>query len=422
MQYQTGTGHMDATKTRCLLFNAPSSFRLGPTSERIHSNGSFLKFDYYYKVNGRKPLLNDINADSNQLHVTVYNKLDALETRDSNYGINIHNEKDQTSIFDWNNIAEEDEHNKYAHARDNTIRNSYHLNYGFTSTISFELIKRVTLNAGVWNYAGIASSVSTRHEIETAETPEYFSTVYDPSSGAPQPLGSLHVIPLTTQTKVLREQKAFAFINAMGIFGGLFGLLFSLQSCLFGYRPRSPWGYMHRWSFGHFRSSLLRGLQVNFFPNNSTIALGNTSPTLPFLRNQEQMHRYRMSPIDVKPNTLSSRLNPIMDANHVHPLTIHPKLTIQTKNLKNTTASYLLPTSPTLSVPVGHHEEEKEIRMALIEDRIHMLERLFQAYYIDDEIFRSLAHALQNDASSSSSSTAAASVHSSAGAVKKPKE
>lgn len=419
MQYQTGTGHMDAAKTRCLLFNAPSSFRLGPTSERIHSNGSFLKFDYYYKVNGRIPLMNDISADSNQLQVTVYNKLNTLERRDPNYDINIHTDKDEMSIFDWSNTAEEDERYKYANARDNTIRNSYHLNFGFASTINFELIKRVTLNAGVWNYAGIASSVSTRHEIETAETPEYFSTVYDPSSGAPQPLGSLHVIPLTTQTKVLREQKAFAFINAMGIFGGLFGLLFSLQSCLFGYRPRSPWGYMHRWSFGHFRSSLLRGLQVNFFPNNSPIALGSASPTLPF-RNQEQLHRYRMSPIDVKPSTLSSRMNPIMEANHVHPLTVQPKLSIQTKNLQNSTPSYLLPTSPTLSVPVGHHEEEKEIRMALIEDRIHMLERLFQAYYIDDEIFRSLAHALQNDASSSSSSTAT-SIHS-AEAIKKPKE
>lgn len=42
-------------------------------------------------------------------------------------------------------------------------------------------------------------------------------------------------------------------------------------------------------------------------------------------------------------------------------------------------------------------EERQEDRMARLEERLHVFELLFQAYYINDEVFRSLAHALQSD-------------------------
>lgn len=377
---------------QCLLFSAPLSFKLGQTSERLFNNGSFLKFEYYYKKNGSIPIKNDVDTGSSQLQVQIYNKL-RVQTVGDSYHSGYDTEENDGSSY---GLVEEG-HYKFATSKGRMIKNSYQLKFGFTSTINFELIKRVTLNSGVWNYAGIASSVSTKYEIDTAETPEYFSTVYDPSSGAPQPLGSLRVVPLTCQTKVLREQKAFAFINAMGIFGGLFGLLFSLQSCLFGYRPRSPWGYMHRWSFGQLRSSLMRGLQVNFFQNNVAFANVQRTPS-PSIYQQNQFSKFIIpNTIDHQKESTNINIDQIMSKSTVHPLTI------QTKNLHNN-ASYLLPTSPTLSIPLANGDD-KELRMTLIEDKIHMLERLFQAYYIDDEIFRSLDYAIQSDSSSSSSAS-----------------
>lgn len=392
-----------STNDICLLFRAPSSFKLGQTSGRLESNGSFLKFDYYYDSGSSM----NVTMKNGQVQVDVYNKL-----HDPNvaiYQINttsgISTTAELGTVFEWNDIYEEDTYRSAENSKSRGInyRNSYHVNFGKISTITFELIKRMSLNPGVWNYFGIASSVKTRYEIETTETPEFFSTTYDPSSGAPQPLGSIHVVPLNCQTKVLREQKAFAFINAMGIFGGLFGLLFSLQSCLFGYRPRSPWGYMHRWSFGHLRSSLMRGLKVNFFPNasaNNDIAY----------QQQQQQHqhiqKYMMSTATTKPEEEEGCDAPgiSMNTNKTIATAIHPLSANTTKIIS--TPSYLLPTSPTVAFPInGSPKDEKEIRMALIEDRIHMLERLFQAYYIDDEIFRSLDHALKNDVASSASSS-----------------
>lgn len=348
----------------CMLFRAPYTFKLGETSERLLSNGSFLIFDYYY--NGD---LSTLDTTTSLIQLDVYNKF-----HDPNiliYNLSFKQDSDIPQ-FEWNDKYEQDLYRYTDSKGRQSLQNSHQVNYGVVNTIAFELIKRVSLNPGVWNYAGVASSVKTKYEIETMSTPEYFVTIHDPSSGAPQPLGSIHIVPLSSQIRVLREQKAFAFINAMGIFGGLFGLLFSLQSCLFGYRPRSPWGYMHRWSFGHLRSSLMRGLQANFFPN--AVVTQGTALVLPV--------------VDKYPTVAEVSAQPVQG--------IQP-LVINTKNL----TSYLLPASPVVSFP----NSEKDVRMAQIEDRIHMLERLFQAYYINDEIFRSLDNALKNDPSPSMGDT-----------------
>jgi hypothetical protein len=200
---------------------------------------------------------------------------------------------------------------------------------------------------------GIASKKQDVYEIQTDITSESYQTHY--ISGASS-TGTLYVLARICQTKVLSEQRAFTIMNATGVFGGLFGLLFSLQSCLFGHRPRSPWGYMHRWSFGHFRNSLLRGLQTNFFP-------------------------------EPKPQPIIVREESQRSVHH-----LHQQLRINTQNLSSLDP-ILVPPTPMDTVRFSGLSEG-EIRIRLVEERIHLLERLFQAYYIDDEIFRSLDHAL----------------------------
>ncbi|KAF1802625.1 hypothetical protein FB192DRAFT_1326827, partial [Mucor lusitanicus] len=253
----------EGTSTVCSLFRAPTSFKLGQTSQRsLESSGSFLKFDYY-KVNDAKNNTLIFNKEQ-QVKIELYNKLHDpnLELYRSTLNQSITNTTLLT--FEWNSNEEESMYRSESDLAGQTAKNAYRLSTHLMSTVSFELIKRISLESSIWNYIGIAPSVSTRYEIDTMTASESFPLEYNPLSSSVQPFGSLHVFPANYQTKVLREQKAFAFINAIGIFGGLFGLLFSLQTCLFGYRPRSPWGYMHRWSFGQFRSSLLHGLHTNF--------------------------------------------------------------------------------------------------------------------------------------------------------------
>jgi hypothetical protein len=404
------TNSSDSAQEICFLFRAPSSFKIGQTSRRLESKGSFLKFDYY-----RNSL---VPSTISQVRVELYNKLQ--DPIPATYGLLDNNDTDayRTHGFNDNNINE----GLIVEAKQQVSKNSYQLNTNVMSTISYELIKHISLKKGAWNYIGVSPSVNVQHKVETLVYSESFITEYSSMPGSNSPFGSLHVYPLYYQTKVLREQKAFAFINAIGIFGGLFGLLFSLQSCLFGYRPRSPWGYMHRWSFGQFRSSLMNGLQTNFFPATSKTlvyrkALANKlrePPSVAFNDNiRAQMNTYILpqhntiytgsyhssnSSIVQQQHqaNLPSTIQTSGTINSLHPLVIPPK--------DDTT--YLLPLSPSINMPSVDDKSTNELRMALIEERIHMLERLFQAYYIDDEIFRSLDRALQADTPVSSSSSA----------------
>ncbi|KAI8881533.1 galactose oxidase [Backusella circina FSU 941] len=290
---------------RCSLFTT-TELRIGSTFSRQVSHGSIMTFDYY--------------SQGGSLQVSFFNQK-------ANYSI------------------------------DALVKKQYLIKPGIVHTITYELIKRLSLDPNIWNYVGVASKKDDLYEIQTDITSESFKTEY--ASGG-EPTGTLYVLPRTCQTKVLSEQRAFTIMNATGVFGGLFGLLFSLQSCLFGHRPRSPWGYMHRWSFGQFRNSLLRGLQTNFFPE----------PKMPNNTNDATVRH---------------------ESHHsIH--NIHQQLRINTQNLSSLDP-ILLPPTPMDTVRFSGLSEG-EIRIRLVEERIHLLERLFQAYYIDDEIFRSLDHAL----------------------------
>jgi hypothetical protein len=396
----------DSTREICFLFRAPSSFKIGQTSKRLESKGSFLKFGYY-----RNSQLPD---SISHVQVELYNKLQDPNLQTYAFLF------DNTTANTDKTLGANEENSRAAGANEQASKNSYQLNTEVMSTISYELIKHISLKEGAWNYFGVSPSVNVQYELETLVYSESFVTKYNSLPGSNSPFGSLHVFPLYYQTKVVREQKAFAFINAAGVFGGLFGLLFSLQSCLFGYRPRSPWGYMHRWSFGQFRSSLMNGLQTNFFPA-ATKALeyrkaSTAGPQLPNAAFSDTIRTQMKAYVLPQHNTIytgsyhssSSSIVQQQQQGNVPTIiqtsatinSLHP-LVIPSKEDK----TYLLPLSPTINMPSIDGKTSNELRMTLIEERIHMLERLFQAYYIDDEIFRSLDRALQADIPTSSSSS-----------------
>ncbi|KAL9540646.1 hypothetical protein MBANPS3_009562 [Mucor bainieri] len=411
----------EGTSTVCSLFRAPTTFKLGQTSKRsLESSGSFLKFDYY-TTNDRKNSTLVVNKEQ-QVKIELYNKLHDpnLELYRSTLSQAMTNATFLS--FEWASNEEENMYRSESDLAGQASKNAYRLSTRLMSTISFELIKRISLASSIWNYIGIAPSVSTHYEIDTMTASESFPLEYNPLSSSVQPFGSLHVFPANYQTKVLREQKAFAFINAIGIFGGLFGLLFSLQTCLFGYRPRSPWGYMHRWSFGQFRSSLMNGLHTNFFPSTMKTFTNHRYFSMAHPSSSVQPLHQHMSDYSIASSTHSSQHHQAdyflpantaaMSSTLKHGL--HP-LIIPTPEARNH-ANCLLSPSPIINFSEMKGKRGSELRMALIEERVYTLERLFQAYYIDDEIFRSLDRALQADrrraaaeaASSSSSSLSVA--------------
>ncbi|KAI8646708.1 hypothetical protein BD408DRAFT_428407 [Parasitella parasitica] len=393
----------DGTHTACSLFRAPSMFSLGQLSKRtLNSRGSFLKFDYYSTSKNKTAVFDN----KRQVKIELYNRLHDpnLELYKSTLSQSIPN---ITSLaFQWDSIEEENMYRAEYDLAGQASKNAYRLSTQLMSTISFELIKRISLKTSVWNYIGIAPAVTTHYEIDTMTASESFAMEYNPLASSAQPFGSLHVFPSNYQTKVLREQKAFAFINAIGIFGGLFGLLFSLQTCLFGYRPRSPWGYMHRWSFGQFRLSLLNGLHTNFFPStikafSTHLPLAQQSSAQPV---QRQTSDFSISSSINTPQNISAHTEYFDQPNNASSTSkhgLHP-LIIPTDKKEN--KNCLLSPSPIVDFSEMTGKRGSELRMALIEERIYTLERLFQAYYIDDEIFRSLDRALQADTRRTASS------------------
>lgn len=212
----------------CFLFRSSPDFRLGRTSDRSSSSsGSYLKFHYYG---------DHLPSNQSRIHVTFYNKY-----HDPNLPVyNIHDPYNLPD-FHW---YSKDENAAFQAAEQANLRtdNAFDLDTNSVSTGSYELSERqVIISDNVWNkYFGIGTARSVMHQIESQAMSEPSTAHYH---SIPAPLGAFNVFPRRYEVAVFREQRAFTLLNAMGIIGGISGLLLGLQALLFGFRPRSPWGW-----------------------------------------------------------------------------------------------------------------------------------------------------------------------------------
>jgi hypothetical protein len=213
-----------------------------------------------------------------------------------------------------------------------------------STSIGYALMERQTMSS-VWNYIGFfgSSSIQSQMSIHTQYILQNQNngSISDVSSGIV--MDSIDVVPLQYSTKVTCEHRAFTLVNGLGILGGIVGLIVGCQGCLFGYRPRSPWGIVHRCSTGWMRQSLLRGLRA---------------------RVPGAAEEVRVVPM-------------------VHP--VHRRFSEAVVKFHN----------HNVQEEDDEEEEDETSRMKKLEERLHVFELLFQAYYIDDEVFRSLHRAME---------------------------
>ncbi|KAI7850698.1 hypothetical protein BDC45DRAFT_487490 [Circinella umbellata] len=287
----------------CFLFRAPNYFQMTETSGI--NNGSHLLF---YPVG-------DTSITNSQIHVSTYPK--EMDPNVKVYGIqdDIDVVMSDIDVINWMN----------GERNDIQTENIYSMVPSSYNALSYELVDRQYLQDVGWNYIGFSPITNSTPQIETtfrqeAPNPNYTLNHDD--------LGLIAIYPSKFVVARDREVKMYTLLNALGFIGGIFGLLLALQTWLFGYRPRSPWGVVQRWSIGDMRQSLLNGLSANF----------RTAPEtgIPF----------------------------------IHP--VHRRFSV----LNTLTAQ----------------ETERE-RIARVEERMQVLELLFKAYYVNDEVFRSLDNA-----------------------------
>ena len=288
----------------CFLFRAPKDFQMTATSGA--NNGSTMLFYPF----------GDQSTTYGRIHVSTYPK--EMDPNVKIYGI-----QDDVTVL----MSDIDVINWMTRERnDIQTNNVYSMEPSTYSALGYELVDHQYLQNVGWNYVGFSPITNSTPEIETSFRQEAPNPNYTLTH---QNLGLLAVFPSKFVSTRDREVKMYTLLNALGFVGGIFGLLLALQTWLFGYRPRSPWGVVQRWSIGDMKQSLLNGLSTNF----------RTAPEtgIPF----------------------------------IHP--VHRRFSV-------------------LNALPSAQESERE-RIARVEERMQVLELLFKAYYVDDEVFRSLDNA-----------------------------
>ncbi|KAL9559560.1 hypothetical protein MBANPS3_000345 [Mucor bainieri] len=290
---------------QCYMFRAPTDFAL--TGSSGNNNGSKLMFT----------LFADPNVQSGLVHTSVYH-------RKSNPNVLKYDDyEDDISSLSIGDALDV----QFIEHSENQVANVFTLTYSTQNALSYKLVTHQYLQDVGWNYVGFLPITTDSYQVTTSFRQNTFSAIHAQTNSAK--IGHLTVFPDAFVQTFEREVRVYNLLTVLGFVGGVLGLLVAAQVWLFGFRPKSPFGIVQRWSVGNMKQSLQRSLRSNFEISNSGIPL-------------------------VHPVQYKSNLADFCDANH-EPDEIH--------------------------------------RINHVEGRIQMLETLFKTYYVDDEVFRSIEDA-----------------------------
>ncbi|KAI9495620.1 hypothetical protein BDB00DRAFT_759883 [Zychaea mexicana] len=248
--------------------------------------------------------------------------------------------------------------------------------YGY---LEYQLERTESLLDKGWNYVGFAPVHNATPKVTTTYRVQSRMNGVSNSSDSGSMLARIIVSPASFATIVHREQKIYSLVNAVGFVGGLLGLFVAFQAIMFGYRPRSPFGIVHRWSVGSMRNSISSGLKDRFDLNKTPVPLVNPVHK----RYSFSLRNYGPRYVDEEEETYIDDLS-----------------SVDTSEQRMATATGVMsPASTngaaaaTASSQIFHSEEGR--RLASVEDRMQLLELVFKSYYVDDEVFRRLDVALK---------------------------
>ncbi|KAI7879428.1 hypothetical protein K492DRAFT_195939 [Lichtheimia hyalospora FSU 10163] len=318
--------------TSCFLFQ-PGELRLASENRPGENNGTTLRFSLYS--------VGDASTISGRAHVSFY-----PPGRDPNAVIYLNDHTQQISDVELNKWIMDD----YDSFQSETVID---LDPRDKSNVEYQLEEHLSLQDVGWNYVGFASVLNRTATIDVKP----HTQPLDPSGWSPTRqlyiMNQVYVRPSTYTTVVYREQKIYTLVQALGLLGGVLGLLSISQKVMFGTRAQSPIGLIQRWSSGTARQSILKGIKSRFFASGET-----STQTIPFV-----------SPI-------SHYSNRECEEDHKSPMALE----------KNKDAESELPM----------YSDNDDQRMATLEDRICLLERVFKSYYVDGEMFYLLNESIES--------------------------
>ncbi|KAI8147560.1 hypothetical protein BJV82DRAFT_596022 [Fennellomyces sp. T-0311] len=343
----------------CFLFHADEEFRLsaspvGPVG--TFYNGSRIQFSFYGDAI-------DLN-NPGLIHVTLYPR-----GRDPNlsyyFNETQYGDDDDTNLDDWlhdesNNLVSE---------------NTYIMAANKSSAVSYQLSTHRYLQNSAWNLVGISYAYNDTPSINTL-------SLQGTRSLSPLPFNIngtsfLDVYPQSYLELTMQDERVNTILASVGPVGGLLTLLITLNTCIFGSRPRSPWGLIHRmmWT-DRSRNSLLDGLYEKF---------GNVTPcgNIPFINPVEKRfltseeadcHDIVMNPVNQPQSVTTARASQDSVA------------AAYRRNPRSEKGNYVSYEEPLLV--------EAMRKIDQLQRRVQLTELLLKAYYIDEEVFRNLHIAL----------------------------
>ncbi|KAI9259676.1 hypothetical protein BDA99DRAFT_561094 [Phascolomyces articulosus] len=357
----------------CWLFTPPPNFTLtnsGPSDggklrflfdlDPIHeSSGPNIQIELY--PHGRNPNL-ALYADINQPYITP-------------------SEYEEWLRADFNGMQ---------------FKNRYQLEFNAHTSISYCIQKYKKFTPSLWNNIGFAPIYHS--------FPELVTTVQtNPLQNVSHDANSIDIYPSSMVETTLQEQRIYTLFTIIGPASGIFALLVALDGVLFGVRPRSPWGLVHRFSFGKLRHSLLNNLYNTFGGLQRPIPLINPVDSQAF-DNKDGFHWNNEKRISTSSLLFWRQESGNQQDNISNIINRQPPLY---SHRYSTTSSISIPTFPSETKAESHllqetesrlHETTKELaktkaRHNELERRVQLLEIMLKTYYINDEVFLNLYNA-----------------------------
>jgi hypothetical protein len=233
-----------------------------------------------------------------------------------------------------------------------TERDTSNLKNTFTSAVdnfaivSFSLTETQALTNSSWNYFGFSNIYNTTLELAQNKGPESLIT----NSGNRStliPSYMLEVKPSEYTIRITKEQKVSTILGRLASADGVFSAIVAIQTILFGFRPDSPWGIVHRWSGGRQKETLRDALRDDFNTDNSPV------PMVTRVRGD------------------------------YHLLSVSSDSTIIDMDRRNE----------------DEDNQNFAIKFRNMENRMQLMEDLFKTYYINDEVFQKLNEAKKDNSS-----------------------
>ncbi|KAI7861054.1 hypothetical protein BDC45DRAFT_563229 [Circinella umbellata] len=224
--------------------------------------------------------------------------------------------------------------------------------------VDYQFERTESLTDSGWNYFGFASQYNSTPQVTTKFQKYGKPSIIDSISG------SIILSPASFTTTVHREQKIYSLVNALGLVGGLYGLITAIQAAVFGYRPQSPFGIIHQWSFGHMHAQFIAV---------SKIALKRIGL------------QYLCFNCDSSNISNSTKLEPSNERKQFTALNVEENLTQCSSNCQHC---------------IGIMQQQAR-QIELTQKRTQLLEHIFKAYYVDDEVFQKVDTAIKEPEKSS---------------------